>query len=49
MRKVENRNPRTYNNVKVWAAKAAFGFPAADAYIKDLVYENLGNNLVDIV
>ena len=46
VRKVENRNPRTYNNVKVWAAKAAFGFPAADAYIKDLVYENLGKNLV---
>ena len=45
VRKVENRNPRTFNNVKVWAAKAAFGFPAADAYIKDLVDENLGKTL----
>ena len=45
VRKVENRNPKTYNNVKVWAAKAAYGFPAADAYIKDLVYENLGKTL----
>ena len=42
VKNVENRNPKTYNNVKVWTAKAKYGFPASDAYIKDLEYENLG-------
>ena len=42
VKNAENRNPKTYNNVKVWTAKAKYGFPASDAYIKDLEYENLG-------
>ena len=42
VKNVENRNTKTYNNVKVWTAKAKYGFPASDAYIKDLEYENLG-------
>ena len=46
VRKVENNNPKTFNNVKVWAAKAQYGFPPADAYIQDLRYENLGNTHV---
>ena len=43
VRKVENNNPKTFNNVKVWATKAQYGFPPADAYIQELRYENLGN------
>ena len=37
----ENNNPRTFNNVKVWASRGDHGFPPADAYIKHLEYENL--------
>ena len=40
---MENNNPKTFNNVKVWATKAQYGFPPADAYIQELRYENLGN------
>ena len=49
VKNVENRNPKTYNNVKVWTAKAKYGFPASDAYIKDLEYENLGLLHTEIV
>ena len=41
--KMENTNPVIFNNVQVWAAKAAYNFPPADAYIRDLTYVNLGN------
>ena len=41
--KMENTNPVIFNNVQVWAAKAAYNFPPADAYIRDLSYVNLGN------
>ena len=40
---MENTNPVIFNNVQVWAAKAAYNFPPADAYIRDLSYVNLGN------
>ena len=40
--KMENTNPVIFNNVQVWAAKAAYNFPPADAYIRDLSYVNLG-------
>ena len=36
--RVENRNPRTFTNVKVWAAKARHGYPPADANIRNLEY-----------
>ena len=36
--RIENRNPRTFTNVKVWAAKARHGFPPADSNIRNLVY-----------
>ena len=39
----ENTNPRTFNNVKVWAARSRHGFPPADAIIESPIYENLGN------
>ena len=39
---MENTNPVIFNNVQVWAAKAAYNFPPADAYIRDLSYVNLG-------
>ena len=42
LEKYENENPLSFNNVKVWAAKAKHGFPAADAFIGDFVYENIG-------
>ena len=41
---MENTNPVIFNNVQVWAAKAAYNFPPADAYIRDLSYVNLGIN-----
>ena len=30
--------------VEVWAAQGHHGYPAADANIKNLVYENLGRS-----
>ena len=39
----ENNNPRTFNNVKVWASRGRHGFPPADAYIKQLEYENIAS------
>ena len=39
--KIQNKNPLSFEDVKVWAAKAQHGFPPADAYFKDLQYENL--------
>ena len=36
--RAENINPRTYNSVKVWAAKARHGYPPADANIRNLVH-----------
>ena len=44
--KMENTNPVIFNNVQVWAAKAAYNFPPADAYIRDLSYVNLGNYMM---
>ena len=40
--KLENSNPKIFSRVKVWAAEARHGFPPADAYIKNLLYENIG-------
>ena len=36
--RAENINPRTFTNVKVWAAKARHGYPPADANIRNLVH-----------
>ena len=39
--KIKNDNPRSFDAVEVWAANAQHGFPPpADAYIKDLEYED---------
>ena len=35
---MENKNPGTFTNVKVWAAKARHGYPPADANIRNLVH-----------
>ena len=40
----ENNNPRTFSNVKIWASRGRHGFPPADAYIKQLEYENIGSD-----
>ena len=42
MWKVENKNPKTFRQVKFWATEARHGFPPADASIRNLVYENIG-------
>ena len=49
MWKVENNNPRTFRQVKFWAAMARHGFPPADASIKNLVYKNTGLYLAQSV
>ena len=49
MWKVENNNPRTFRQVKFWAAMARHGFPPADASIRNLVYENTGLYLAQSV
>ena len=40
--RLENRNPRSFSNVKVWAARCRHGFPPANAYIDNLQYEFIG-------
>ena len=47
--KLENSSPRTFSRVKVWAAEARHAFPPADAYIKNLLYENIGICIVSII
>ena len=37
--RVENGNPLEFEEVKVWAAQAHHGYPAADAIIGDLAIE----------
>ena len=34
--------------VEVWAAQGHHGYPAADANIKNLVYENLGGSHISV-
>ena len=44
---MENGNPLEFEKVKVWAAQAHHGYPAADAIIGDLLMEKenfKGNN-----
>ena len=40
--RLENRNPRSFSNVKVWAARCRHGFPPANAYMDNLQYEFIG-------
>ena len=47
--KLENSNPKIFSRVKVWAAEARHAFPPADAYIKNLLYENIGILIVSFI
>ena len=42
--RLENRNPRTFSNVGVWAARCRHGFPPANAYIDNLQYDFIGKH-----
>ena len=42
--KTANTKPTLYENVKVWAAQGKY-YPASDARIKHLEYENKGKHL----
>ena len=46
MWKVENKNPKTFRQVKFWATEARHGFPPADASIRNLFYKNTGTTFV---
>ena len=48
MKRVENGNPMEHLVVEVWAAQGHHGYPAADANIKNLVYENLGGSHISV-
>ena len=40
--RLENGNPRSFSNVKIWAAQCRHGFPPANAYIDNLQYDIIG-------
>ena len=40
--RLENRNSRSFSNVKIWAAQCRHGFPPANAYIDNLQYDSIG-------
>ena len=40
--RLENGNPQSFSNVKIWAAQCRHGFPPANAYIDNLQYDLIG-------